>query len=347
MAGDIIDTNPEVKPEVKPEVTDQSQASGYAKGAEKELEGLRNLRELISEEARRTKPETDELAAKRKRLEKSRRLIATLADGISALANLYHTTRGAPNVYDPANSQRSAVDKRIEELRKRREKERDRHLAYKQKESEYDMQEGALLRQLEAEAEARELARKKAEREADEHRWKEALQPYLQQEAYGKSVKESNLADKAGWDAQRSKTQAEYEPERQKAELKLTNAKTATEGTRQAANRAQATNSYASAKAHEANAGKNTWHFMGQTYHNKDEYEKAVLRAEENSRLNHKQTHDDKERASEARYKDHNGVVRYYNINELAAKREKEDADEKSLNEQYKNTNSALREIGL
>lgn len=49
-------------------------------------------------------PETAEQKAKRERKEKWDKTAAAIGDGISALANLYYTTKGAPNSYDGKNS---------------------------------------------------------------------------------------------------------------------------------------------------------------------------------------------------------------------------------------------------
>lgn len=49
-------------------------------------------------------PETAEERAKRERKEKWDKTAAAIGDGISALANLYYTTKGAPNSYDGTKS---------------------------------------------------------------------------------------------------------------------------------------------------------------------------------------------------------------------------------------------------
>lgn len=68
-------------------------------------------------------PTAEELEAQRKK-EKRQKIFAALGDGISALANLYFTTQGAPNMYNPANSQQDVVNDRWDKIKK----ERDQHM---------------------------------------------------------------------------------------------------------------------------------------------------------------------------------------------------------------------------
>lgn len=70
-------------------------------------------------------PETAEERAKRERREKWDKTAAAIGDGISALANLYYTTKGAPNSYDGKNSMSERTRQLYEKLdRDRRENER-------------------------------------------------------------------------------------------------------------------------------------------------------------------------------------------------------------------------------
>ena len=67
------------------------------------------------------KPETAEERAKREKKEKRKTLFSAISDGISALSNLYFTTRYAPNAYDPTKSMSSRTRDRLERLRQERE----------------------------------------------------------------------------------------------------------------------------------------------------------------------------------------------------------------------------------
>lgn len=70
-------------------------------------------------------PETPEEKAKRERKEKWDKTAAAIGDGISALANLYYTTKGAPNSYDGKNSMSERTRQLYDKLDKDR-KENDR-----------------------------------------------------------------------------------------------------------------------------------------------------------------------------------------------------------------------------
>lgn len=70
-------------------------------------------------------PETAEEKAKRERREKWDKTAAAIGDGISALANLYYTTKGAPNSYDGKNSMSERTRQLYDKLDKdRKENER-------------------------------------------------------------------------------------------------------------------------------------------------------------------------------------------------------------------------------
>lgn len=70
-------------------------------------------------------PETAEERAKRERKEKWDKTAAAIGDGISALANLYYTTKGAPNSYDGKNSMSERTRQLYDKLDKdRKENER-------------------------------------------------------------------------------------------------------------------------------------------------------------------------------------------------------------------------------
>lgn len=70
------------------------------------------------------KPPTPEELEKQRKKEKRQKIFAALGDGISALANLYFTTKGAPNMYNPNNSQQDVVKDRWDKLKQ----ERDQHM---------------------------------------------------------------------------------------------------------------------------------------------------------------------------------------------------------------------------
>lgn len=188
-------------------------------------------------DAEENRPETPEERKKRERREKSKRIIAAVTDGISALSNLFFTTQYAPNMYNhEKGSMTNAVGARLDRLKAEREKKRDQYLNFSLKLGDLENQRAATLRELEAQQERQKLAREKAQREAEAHGWAAVLQPDKRREQKGK-------ADRAEQEAITAQAEAEAAPELQQAKL-------ATERARKGSLDASAANSRASAAAH-------------------------------------------------------------------------------------------------
>lgn len=188
-------------------------------------------------DAEENRPETPEQRKKRERREKSKRIIAAVSDGISALSNLFFTSQYAPNMYNHEKaSQMNAVDARLERLKAEREKKHDQYLNFSLRLGDLENERAATLRELEAQQERQKLAREKAQREQEAHGWLAALQPDKQREQAGK-------ANKAEQEAITAQAEAEAAPEMQRAKL-------ATERARKGSLDASAANSRASAAAH-------------------------------------------------------------------------------------------------
>ena len=66
-------------------------------------------------------PETPEERLKREKSERTNKIIAGVSDMISALANMYHTTKGAPSFYDPKEGMTPKMAARYDTLQKERE----------------------------------------------------------------------------------------------------------------------------------------------------------------------------------------------------------------------------------
>ena len=216
-------------PALSPE---QQQRVDATAGTDSQIKTIQDW--MDSEENR---PETPEQRKKRERREKSKRIIAAVSDGISALSNLFFTSQYAPNMYNHEKaSQMNAVDARLERLKAEREKKRDQYLNFSLRLGDLEHQRAATLRELEAQQERQKLAREKAQREAEKHGWLAALQPDKLREQKGK-------ADRAEQEAITAQAKAEAAPELQQAKL-------ATERARKGSLDASAANSRASAAAH-------------------------------------------------------------------------------------------------
>lgn len=218
-----------VTPALSPE---QQQRVDATAGIDRQI---RTVKDFL--DATEHRPETEEQRKKRERKEKSKRIIAAVSDGISALSNLFFTTQYAPNMYShEKGGMTTAVGKRLDQLKAEREKKRDRYLNFSLKLGDLENQRAATLRELEAQQERQKLAREKAQREAEAHGWLAALQPDKQREQKGK-------AHKAEQEAITAQAEAEAAPEMQRAKL-------ATERARKGSLDASAANSRASAAAH-------------------------------------------------------------------------------------------------
>lgn len=157
--------------------------------------------------AEENRPETAEERRKRERKEKSKRIIAAVSDGLSALGNLYFTTQYAPNMYSyEKNSATTAVGNRLDQQKAEREKKRDQYMNFSLRLGELEGQRARTLRELEAEHERMRLARERAQREAEEHQWNANLRPYVEQEQRGK-------ADRAAAQARTARSEADHAPD--------------------------------------------------------------------------------------------------------------------------------------
>lgn len=115
----------EVKPEavgvelVKPKPTELKPSE--AKPAEVQEDKPRLSYAQLYELMNPDKPETPEQKAAREKKEKREAVMSAIGDGISALSNLFFTTKDAPNSYDPSRSMSAVTRARWDKLRAERE----------------------------------------------------------------------------------------------------------------------------------------------------------------------------------------------------------------------------------
>lgn len=186
--------------------------------------------------------ETEEDRKKREKRERSKRVIAAVGDGIRALSNLYFTSQYAPNMYNSDDTQLAKTDARQEKLKAEREANRDRYLNYSLRIGDLENDRARTIREMEAQAERIRLAREKANREQEEHKWLSDLQPDKKREQTAK-------ADAVDSIAKTKKAEADNASALQKAKVNTEQQRGRTEQTKQEANRASATAHYASARA--------------------------------------------------------------------------------------------------
>lgn len=235
---------------------------------------------MLENEANGLKPETEEERKKRERREKSQKIVAAVSDGLQALSNLFFTTRGAPNMYDhDTNGQLSPLQTKLDKLKAERQANADKYLQYSLKIGDLRNERAKTLREMEAEQEKRKLAREKAQREQEEHGWLAALQPDKLREQKGK-------ADKAGYDADTAKAEADNAPAMQKAKLETEKAHKDAYVASAGASRAAEANSYASANEHNTNArGRFQWWDENGNMHYAKTEDEAITKARQHGTL--------------------------------------------------------------
>lgn len=83
--------------------------------------------EIIQQMNPYTPPTQEELERERKK-EKREKIFSAIGDGISAMANLYFTSQGTPNAYDPSNTMSGKTKERWDKLRKERQESIERYM---------------------------------------------------------------------------------------------------------------------------------------------------------------------------------------------------------------------------
>lgn len=222
------------------------------------------------------KPETPEERAKREKKERREANLSAIGDGISALANLYHTTRYSPNAYDASKGLSPKAKERWERLRKEREANDkayfDGYLRAMQMDDAKDREDRNWRHTLERE----EIADARYEIKAAQEKELADLNAKLK----------DRQITAAEADAEAKKIKAKYAEQTEELNQENIRAGIRQKDAAAGASRAKATESYAKAEA-----AKNGGGGKSKTPHtleledeklnfgdNKDEYEKAVLR---------------------------------------------------------------------
>lgn len=92
------------------------EAAQPAKAPERKMSYVEMFRQMSP-----YKPPTAEELENARKKEKRDKVFAAIGDGIAALSNLYSTTKGAPNAFDPRNSLSAKARERWDKLNKERE----------------------------------------------------------------------------------------------------------------------------------------------------------------------------------------------------------------------------------
>lgn len=157
----------------------------------------------IQAEIDRRKPETEAERKKRERMERSKKVIGAVSDGLRALSNLFFTAKGAPSMYDPNSSMIKVADKKAKEAEAKREAGDKERLAMLERLGNMKLERDKFNMTADELKQRMKLANEKAQREWQQQKWLEELQPDKVREQKGK-------ADKAGADAKTATTNAKY-----------------------------------------------------------------------------------------------------------------------------------------
>ena len=151
------------------------------------------------------KPPTEEELEKERKKEKREKIFAAIGDGIAALSNLFFTTQGAPNAYDPKNSLSAKARERWDKLKKERE-ENGRYYTAAYMQAMKNDEEGSRddrnwKRQLERDKKAddndkRDFDNKVKQQEVQNNQWKQSFERQGEQwkQQFNESKRQFNVS---------------------------------------------------------------------------------------------------------------------------------------------------------
>lgn len=146
-------------PKITPKTTDTAPSTDATPSTEGEE--FRSYRDILAKYAPLT---SDEEKKKQMRREKRNAIIGALGDGLSALSNLYFTTKGAPDQgLKPGMT--DAAKKRMDDLRTQWQKEKDKYQDLMLKGLEMDREQGNWLKSYELQKNEEERKQKTFEKE--------------------------------------------------------------------------------------------------------------------------------------------------------------------------------------
>lgn len=172
-------------PKITPKTTDTAPTTDATPTTEGEE--FRSYRDILAKYAPLT---SDEEKKKQMRREKRNAIIGALGDGLSALSNLYFTTKGAPDQGLKPGMTESAK-KRMDDLRTQWQKEKDKYQDLMLKGFEMDREQGNWLKSYELQKNEEERKQKTFEQELP------LLEKKVQaaEEELKKLIRENNIGD--------------------------------------------------------------------------------------------------------------------------------------------------------
>ena len=181
---------------ITPKTTDTAPSTDATPSTEGEE--FRSYRDILAKYAPLT---SDEEKKKQMRREKRNAIIGALGDGLSALSNLYFTTKGAPDQgLKPGMT--DAAKKRMDDLRAKWQAEKDKYQDFMLKGLEMDREQGNFLKSYKLQLNADKRADAAEKRSAEEFKKKlPLLEKQLQaaEEELKKLIRENKVGD-ATWE---------------------------------------------------------------------------------------------------------------------------------------------------
>lgn len=192
-------TPPQTMPAQPPgeEYDESQQAPPTTPAPSTEGEEFRSYRDILAKYAPLT---SDEDKRKQMRRERRKAIVSALGDGLSALSNLYFTTKGAPDQgLKPVMT--DSAKKRMDDLRAQWQKEKDKYQDLMLKGLEMDREQGNFLKSYKLQLNADKRADAAEKRSAEEFKKKlPLLEKQLQaaEEELKKLIRENNIGN-ATW----------------------------------------------------------------------------------------------------------------------------------------------------
>lgn len=199
-----------LKKEVPPTAEEAQQTAEQTEETPRRM----SLEEIANHLYATNKPSPEEEEKQRKR-ERSKAILAAIGDGVSALSNLYHTSKYAPDMSNPGSSLSDDGRKRYDRWKQVRKDNEEKYnnaiLRARQGDYELNLKEREILRK-----EAADAAKDAREAKRYEEQAKAKLEELSIRRAQAKTA-----ADKAAVDAEYKKAQQEFNQKKLEAEIAL------------------------------------------------------------------------------------------------------------------------------
>lgn len=199
-----------LKKEVPPTAEEAQQTTEQTEETPRRM----SLEEIANHLYATNKPSPEEEEKQRKR-ERSRAILAAIGDGVSALSNLYHTSKYAPDMSNPGSSLSDDGRKRYDRWKQVRKDNEDKYnnaiLRARQGDYELNLKEREMLRKEAADAAKDAREAKRLEEQAK----------FKMEELNIRRQQAKTAADKAAADAEYKKAQQEFNQRKFEAETAL------------------------------------------------------------------------------------------------------------------------------